>query len=423
MAKKDNRIAVAGERRHASTRIGSEGTGDLVEAGTSGELRAPLKVVGLFAGVGGLELGLRRAGHETSMFCEIEPGAQQVLRSRFPEVPLEPDICALKRFPSDVEFVVGGFPCQDLSQAGKTAGIEGSRSGLVGEVFRLVRRQRVPWLLLENVPFMLQLSRGRALDVIVDQLEALGYRWAYRVIDSRSFGLPQRRERVFLLASREHDPRDVLYSDDVGSPASTTWTGMNSFGFYWTEGVRGLGAAVDAVPTLKGGSTIGIPSPPAVVLPDGRIVTPDIRDAERMQGFNPGWTEPAELVTRRGHRWKLVGNAVTVDVAEWIGRRMRAPVEYRGPQGVEVVSGKSWPRAAYNVGGGRFAVEISSWPARRPTKPIHEFFQFPPALLSEKATNGFLARITKSSLRFPEGFREAVADHLRNMRRASASAA
>ena len=97
-------------------------------------------------------------------------------------------------------------------------------------------------------------------------------------------------------------------------------------GFYWTEGIRGLGWAFDAIPTLKGGSTVGIPSPPAIILPDGIIVKLNIQDAERIQGFEAGWTQPAELVARPGMRWKLVGNAVTVGAAEWIGRRIDAAI-------------------------------------------------------------------------------------------------
>src|SRR5690606_31593200 len=112
----------------------------------------------------------------------------------------------------------GGFPCQDLSQAGMTAGIRGERSGLVDEVFRLVRTNDVPWLLLENVPFMLQLHRGQALEHIVTALEQLGYTWAYRVIDSRCMGLPQRRERVYIVASKVGDPRDVLLAQDSDGP-------------------------------------------------------------------------------------------------------------------------------------------------------------------------------------------------------------
>src|SRR5262249_43455119 len=162
--------------------------------------------------------------------------------------------------PRGTQLVAAGFPCQDLSQAGKTKGIEGSRSGLVAEVFRLLARDRVPWLLLENVPFMLQLAGGRALDVIIESIDALGYQWAYRVGASLAFGLPQRRERVFLLASRSEDPRGVLFADSAERPEPPSPWHSVACGFYWTEGVRGLGWAVDAVPTLKGGSTVGIPS-------------------------------------------------------------------------------------------------------------------------------------------------------------------
>lgn len=283
----------------------------LVEGG-----RPPLAVAGLFAGIGGIELGLGRVGHRAELLCEIEATANAVLQKQFPGIRLHEDIRTLRSLPKQVELLTAGFPCQDLSQAGGTAGIAGARSGLVGEVFRLLARKRVPWVLLENVPFMLQLAKGRALDVIITELERLGYRWAYRVVDTMAFGLPQRRHRVYLLASRVGDPRDVLLADDVGAPDLPGPSKKRTYGFYWTEGVRGLGTAIDAVPTLKGGSSIGIPSPPAAILPGGRVVTPDIRDAERLQGFPADWTAPAMEVTRRqGARWKLVGNAVTVDVA------------------------------------------------------------------------------------------------------------
>ena len=98
-----------------------------------------------------------------------------VLRDRFPEVKLHDDVCTLERLPNGTSLVVAGFPCQDLSQAGATRGIDGARSGLVGEVFRLIERHRVPWLLLENVPFMLQLAGGEAMNVIASRLEDLGY--------------------------------------------------------------------------------------------------------------------------------------------------------------------------------------------------------------------------------------------------------
>ena len=160
-----------------------------------------------------------------------------------------------------------------------------------------MRRKRVPFVLLENVPFMLQLNRGEAIRHIVGEFEELGYRWAvlcYRLPCVRIAAAPR---TVFLVASTEVDPANVLLQDDAG-PARDIETPSSAYGFYWTEGSRGLGWAVDAVPTLKGGSTIGIPSPPAIWLPDGRIVTPEIRDAERLQGFEDDWTVPAGEVVR-----------------------------------------------------------------------------------------------------------------------------
>lgn len=376
-----------------------------------------MSVAGLFAGIGGLELGLSRAGHRSNLLCELEPGARAVLQARF-EADLPADVCKLTSLPKDTDLVVAGFPCQDLSQAGRTAGIEGSRSGLVGEVFRLIRKHRTPWVLLENVPFMLQLSRGRAMEVIVETIESLGYRWAYRRVNSRAFGLPQRRERVLFLASLEGDPRDVLFADEVPEPAEDVdAVGRRACGFYWTEGTRGLGWAVDAVPTLKGGSGLGIPSPPAIVLPDGRVVTPDIRDAERMQGFEPDWTLPALAVTRPGHRWKLVGNAVTVDVAEWLGRRLRRPSK----RGRDVHSSPlkrvaSWPNAAWGDRVARFEAQVSKYPATRDCAPLADWLTFQTSPLSAKATSGFLSRAQNANLNFPPRFLKVLALHLGRMK-------
>jgi len=374
------------------------------------------KVAGLFAGVGGVERGLHRAGHETVLLCENDIGARAVLEERFPGVLYHDDVRTLKKLPAETELAAAGFPCQDLSQAGKTEGISGARSGLVGEVFRLLEQQRTPWVLLENVPFMLQLGRGRALRVIVAEFERLGYRWAYRVVDSRAFGLPQRRQRVFFLASLEGDPRDVLLVDDAGEPELPSFSPDRAFGFYWTEGVRGLGAAVDAVPTLKGGSTIGIPSPPAILMPTGDVVKPDIRDTERLQGFPADWTIPAAEVTRATHRWKLVGNAVTVDAAAWVGERLAAPGPYDASWDPPLRSGRPWPRAAWNLGDGVHIAEVSAWPKHKVTPSLIDFLRYEPTPLSVRATAGFLSRAAMGSLRFPEGFINAVEAHLERMR-------
>lgn len=380
--------------------------------------RRSLRTAGLFAGVGGLELGLQKAGHTTSLLCEIEPSARAVLQHRFADVRLHDDVCTLKSLPKGTDLLVGGFPCQDLSQAGKTRGIEGSRSGLVGEVFRLLRKQRVPWVVLENVPFMLQLARGQALEVIVAALEDLGYRWAYRVVDTRAFGLPQRRRRVLMVASLDDDPRTALFGQDAGQPEEPPFAGR-ACGFYWTEGVRGLGWAVDAVPTLKGGSTVGVPSPPAIWLPDGRIVTPHLRDAERMQGFEADWTKAAEKVVRGSFRWKLVGNAVSVPVAKWLGENLASPRSFSLDGVRELIHDGAWPTNAWNVGQGRFTAELSEFPVQYKRKPLETFLKDEPKLLSPKATAGFLARLEKGNLRFPRGFIEALKAHLRSVERAA----
>jgi DNA (cytosine-5)-methyltransferase 1 len=305
-----------------------------------------------------------------------------------------------------VDVVTAGFPCQDLSQAGRTAGIGGARSSLVGHVFRLLDDAEAPptWVLLENVPFMLSLDRGRAMSWLTEQLENRGYTWAYRVVDSRAFGLPQRRKRVLVLASRTADPRPVLLNQDFGEVAPRDSNGL-ACGFYWTEGVRGLGWAVDAVPTLKGGSTIGIPSPPAIWRPGtGRIVTPDLHDAERLQGFPAGWTSPADIVRpgRRTDRWKLVGNAVSVPVARWLGERLRTSDPFTERAQVALSAASRWPIAAWGRAGERYVIAVSDWPVAYPRPHLHDFLEHEPRPLSARATAGFLARARRGRLRIPE---------------------
>lgn len=379
-----------------------------------------MKVAGLFAGIGGLELGLHDSGHSTELFCEIKTEASAVLRARFEGVPIAPDITRLKALPASIDLVTAGFPCQDLSQAGRTSGLDGDNSGLIYEVIRLLKRRRVPWLILENVPFMLQLSGGYAMREILQMIEDLGYRWAYRVVDTFSFGLPQRRERVFLVATNEGHPEEVLLSDDAPIERPKTDLARLAHGFYWTEGTTGLGWAVDAVPTLKNGSTIGIPSPPAILFPNGQIVKPHIRDAERMQGFDPDWTFPAEEVARTSSRWSLVGSAVSVPVSRWLGQRLVSPRRFDVARCGDFPQIGRLPRAALGDSSGRYAVHISPDPLGIRSDHLATFLRFPPEPLSARATGGFSARAARATLRFPDGFLEAVQRHHERMQRHSA---
>lgn len=380
--------------------------------------KAELAVVGLFAGIGGIEVGLRASGHETMLLCEIDVAARGVLEERLPGVPVHADITTLEALPP-CDLLAAGFPCQDLSQAGRTAGIRGSQSSLVEHVFRLLDEvdPGPTWLLLENVSFMLSLNRGGAMAWLVEQLEARGFTWAYRVVDSLAFGLPQRRQRVLLLASRSEDPRPILLNQDTGPNLPAEHDGIHGCGFYWTEGLRGLGWAVDAIPTLKGGSAIGIPSPPAIWIPgSGSIVTPDLRDAERLQGFPPEWTSPAASVSgvRRGDRWKLVGNAVSVPVARWIGERLLTSEGY-DETGYPISQAAKWPRAAWGRDGMKWRVEKSMWPVRLPRPHLLDYLDFETRPLSTRATAGFLGRAHRGNLRIPEDFLCEAHSHLESM--------
>lgn len=375
-----------------------------------------LSVASLFSGIGGVERGLHAAGHTTEMLCEVWDPARAVLADRFPDVPLHADVRDLAGLPH-VDLVTAGFPCTDLSQAGRTAGITGTQSGLIGEVFRLLRQAEPRWLLLENVRNMLPLDGGKAMRYLVDELEALGYRWAYRVVDSRFTGVPQRRHRVLLLASRTEDPRDVLLVDDAGEPPAERYRD-DAYGFYWTEGLRGLGWAQDATPPLKGGSTIGIPSPPAIWLPGeepGRkLVTPAIEHAEQLQGFPPGWTEAAGgNGNGRGHRWKLVGNAVTAGVAKWVGDRLAEPGTYDATGDAPLASATRWPNAAWGGNGEVVVAKASFWPRLDPCQHLSDVAM--PAQckpLSHRGAVGFLNRASRGQLRFVEEFLLDVKEHV-----------
>jgi DNA (cytosine-5)-methyltransferase 1 len=380
-----------------------------------------LTIAGLFAGIGGIEAGFHRAlgaDVETALLCEWWGPAQTVLQDRFPDVEIHPDVRELADLPAGLDVLAAGFPCTDLSQAGRTAGIRGAQSGLVGHVFDVLRvlkrrRRRLPTLLIENVPNMLALDRGHAMAYLVGELERLGYRWAYRVVDSRFTGVPQRRRRVLLVASATRDPRGVLFADEAGEPAPERY-GDDAYGFYWTEGQRGLGWAQDATPTLKGGSTIGIPSPPAVWLPSAvpgrKIIVPGIEDAEELQGFPRGWTSAASDGRRDGSRWKLVGNAVSVGVAEWVAGRIASPGEPLTTG--QRYDGASWPTAAWGERGRRYAVTLSEYPELRPYRPLMSVVSPESGALSHRAVAGFATRLERGNLGRHPGFRADIAEHI-----------
>ncbi len=160
-----------------------------------------LTVGSTFSGVGGADLGLERAGMRIAWQCEIDAWKRSVLAAHWPSVPIFDDITTLDKPPA-IDMLIGGFPCQDLSVAGKRKGFNGDRSVLAFEFLRLAESLRPRWLLMENVPGLLSSNGGRDLARLLDEVGTIGYGWAYRILDARYFGVPQRRRRVFIVARR-----------------------------------------------------------------------------------------------------------------------------------------------------------------------------------------------------------------------------
>jgi DNA (cytosine-5)-methyltransferase 1 len=213
----------------------------------------------VFSGVGGFDLGLERSGWRCVGQIEVDPFCTRVLARHWPDVPRWGDITtfdstwlqlAERRGPErgtrrarnigeepdssrtagvwGVDLLCGGFPCQDLSVAGRRAGLSAARSGLFFEFVRLADELRPRWILLENVPGLFSSNSGRDFALILHTLDQLGYGVSWRVLDSRYFGVPQRRRRVFLvghlgaacpaevLFEREGSAGDIAPSGEAG---------------------------------------------------------------------------------------------------------------------------------------------------------------------------------------------------------------
>jgi len=173
-----------------------------------------LKVLDLFSGIGGFSLGLERTGgFETVAFCEIEPFPRAVLAKHWPEVPCYDDVRTLtaERLAADgiaVDVITGGFPCQDISIAGAGVGIDGARSGLWGEIARLIGELQPQFAIMENSSELLDRGFGR----VTGDLAALGYDAEWHCIPASYVGAPHHRDRIWIVAGRAAVGRDVADS-------------------------------------------------------------------------------------------------------------------------------------------------------------------------------------------------------------------
>jgi len=180
--------------------------------------------VSLFAGVGGFDLAMERNGVEVVANVEIDKQCQKILAKHFPKAKQFSDITDVKGsdliaagFEPSRGIITGGFPCQDLSVAGKRAGLVGERSGLFWEIARLIEETKTEWFILENVPGLLTSNKGKDFGVVIGTMADIGYSLAWRVLDAQHFGVPQRRRRVFIVGRRTGDglsSAEVLFKSE-----------------------------------------------------------------------------------------------------------------------------------------------------------------------------------------------------------------
>jgi DNA (cytosine-5)-methyltransferase 1 len=178
--------------------------------------------VSLFAGVGGFDLAMQRQGVKVVASVEIDKKCNEVLAKHFPNAKQFNDVTEVKGedlinagFTPSKGIITGGFPCQDLSVAGKRAGLAGARSGLFWEIARLVEETQSEYFIIENVPGLLSSNGGKDFGVVIGTMADLGYSVGWRVLDAQYFGVPQRRKRVFVVGRRGSDstsPAEILFN-------------------------------------------------------------------------------------------------------------------------------------------------------------------------------------------------------------------
>lgn len=233
----------------------------------------PLLYGSLFSGIGGIDLGFDRAGLKCAWQVEIDPFARKVLTKHWPEVPKHDDIRTFQ--PTPVDVVAGGFPCQDISNAGKRVGIGGERSGLWSEMFRVVCEARPKFVVVENVAALLT----RGMGVVLGDLASIGYDAEWFLLPAGALGAPHFRCRVFIVA----------YAGMVVSDACVFSDSCKDWRERW-----GHGNTCDRTQEWY----------------------------VYREGCEPSVPRVAHGVSSRVDRLRGLGNAVVPQVAEWIGRRL-----------------------------------------------------------------------------------------------------
>ncbi len=301
---------------------------------------ATRSVASLFTGIGGFDLGFQDAGFSSSIQCEIDEFCLAVLDKHWPTVPKKKDIREVNA--ADIppsEVWVGGFPCQDVSVARGTErkGLKGRHSSLFYEFSRLVEEGRPRVLLLENVPGLLSSHGGKDFAIILSTLAELGYGLGWRVLNSRYFGVPQSRRRVFVVGCHR-DPRgsaEILFEPERRQRNATPRRKARKKPVSPFKEVLGdPGGEGPVTPAIAyclyaqsarhtgtdwSRNYASYPSRGEV-----RRLTPT--ECEGVMAFPKNWTLPQDsgrdwngIDTLRYH---ALGNAVTPPVVEWLARRI-----------------------------------------------------------------------------------------------------
>ena len=238
-----------------------------------------MNVGSTFSGVGGFDLGLERAGMSVVWQAEIDEWCRRVLRWHWPDAQIYNDVkdvgCGVgDRLPNAVpgnrggdtdlqyrkgetdykttaavDLLCGGFPCQDLSTAGKRAGFKGERSSLFFEFARIANELRPRWIVLENVVGLLSSANGRDFGILLSTLSQIGYGCSWAVYDARYFGVPQRRRRVFIVGCLGDDGQRAVRAIGAGGEgnleaSACSWQGVAAKAVESTRGASGAGAGV-----------------------------------------------------------------------------------------------------------------------------------------------------------------------------------
>ena len=301
---------------------------------------AQLKFVSIFCGIGGIDLGLERAGHQCVGQVEIDPYCQKVLAKHWPDVWRYDDITKLKAEDiPDADMWTAGFPCQDISNAGKRAGIHGKQSGLFFDLMRLVRQVRPRYLLLENVAALLT----RGMGTVLGELAESGYDAEWNCIPAAAVGAPHIRTRVFILAfpssSECYAGAEVvseLQEGDRNEPR-TDHTDRSGADVADADNERLEGRNGEILRECAGQQFAGQGSSPERDIPDAqrlRELQPQgcfanqrrrLGDFREKEGRAQWEVEPdvgrvANGIPARVDRLRSLGNAVVPQVAEFIGR-------------------------------------------------------------------------------------------------------